>query len=137
MSGRFHTFPLAIRTTHDTIARVPPNQALWPSKRPDGSLSVGPRWTGPPDALDQIPTLVAKAVAERERAGLKFNTDFAGPPEVQRRGDTVIVALHAKAGSEHWKDWLVHIVRDVEHAAPGLVRRDFYDFVAGKGRPRA
>lgn len=115
-----------------TIVFVNTTGPRWPTKRPDGSLSVGPRWTAQPEELDKIRGLLPELIAQYDTSS--FYACFLGPPEYLRDGDTLAVALHARPGALPWKDWVVRIVVDVQQAFPGLARPDFFDFVANKVR---
>lgn len=118
---------------HATIVHVNMSGRRWPSMRPDGSISVGPRWAGTPTRLDEVEELIRRLIEGYD--GASFDACFSKPPDFQREGDTVTVALHAKPGERLWKDWMVRICGDVQTAMPDLALVGFYDLVADKLRP--
>lgn len=116
-----------------TILDVGTSGRRWPTTRPDGSISVGPRWAGPPEKLDEVQELIRRLIEGYDTAS--FDSCFRVPPDLQREGDTLTVVLHAKPDERLWKDWMVRICGDVHKVMPDLTLVGFYDFVSDKLRP--
>lgn len=106
---------------------------VFPATRPDGTFTVAARFAGEAEALDDVQAEVAKSIRTRtERDGAVFESAFASSPRVERDGDTILVIFEGLPEAKFWKDWLVAVTQDVDHAIEGVRFSEFFDLVAGR-----
>jgi hypothetical protein len=102
-------------------------------KRSDGTFSIAARFDAQSEALGEVDAQVSKSIQTRvERDHAIFESDFSGRPRLVLEEGTILVIFEGKADAKLWKDWLVAVAQDVDHAVDSVKFREFYDVVAGR-----
>jgi hypothetical protein len=105
---------------------------IWPSRRPDGSVSVAARYSvSSEDSLRAVRECVARVwahgLAENQRRRIAAELDRR-PYVVERGKGQVDIVIDGRPHSRLWKSYLVDVAKDVSHL-PGTKFEGFWDLV--------
>lgn len=112
-------------------------EPIWPTKRPDGTVSVVARFAvRDSGAIDVIRQTIDSWLSVKANQGLDIGDDLVTAPYTESPDAThVAVVFDGTATSRRWKDWLVELTRELTTASDAIVLEGFEDRVSGCVRP--
>ena len=111
------------------------NEARFPARRPDGSVSVAARFSAADRSI--LPRLEAFVTGWLRGISryVDLSQDLSSLPHIAEGDRYVHIIFDGKAQSTRWKDWMVFLTRDVSESLPDIGFMYFYDLVADLPHP--
>ena len=113
-------------------------EPLWPTRRPDGTVSVAARYrVESTEAFRELEVRVeARIGAFADSNGWKLLPELLRNPYLVRRQDDLVdVVFDGTSHSRKWRDWLVFLVGDLrDRPIPEVSLVGLWDLVSGLSR---
>ena len=106
-------------------------EALFPTRRPDGSAEVAAVFKGPLDRAQEGVDLALESWRELV-ANTDVFSDLAAEPRVIASDEGFRVIFEIRTGSQHWKGWAVALLTAIEGQIGSGSSVGFFDVVAGR-----
>jgi hypothetical protein len=111
------------------------SQRLFPARRKDGTFSVASRFsTADSVTRERIQAFVAGWAMGTARYA-QMDEELMSLPRTVDRAEFIEVVFDGKPDSQHWKDWMVFVSRDLIDTFPETSFLCFYDLVADVAHP--